>query len=296
MNIGISGVSGFIGSRIAELAAQRGHTVIGFSRSAPRPIPHCKETRLFSLDQKINLEGCDAIIHLAGENVFRLWTQKKKQRILESRQAGTRHLINTINASTTPPKVLVSGSAIGFYGDTGEQETDEDSPGGHGFLAEVTQVWEAEALRASERGVRTVLLRTAVVLGRNGGALGAMLPVFRLGAGGRLGSGRQWMSWIHLDDIAAMALFGVETAEVQGPLNASSPAPVRNTDFTHALAGALHRPAFMHVPAFALRTVLGQFSEELLGSKRVIPKKAIAAGFNFKFPNLSAALADILKV
>lgn len=293
MRIGITGATGFIGSRVVELALKQGHAPIGFTRDPRHEIAGCAGTRKFSPDEKVNVEDCDAIIHFAGENVFGLWTTEKKRRIRESRVFGTRHLVDAILASANPPRVFVSGSAIGFYGDTGENETDENSAPGNGFLADVTQAWEAEALRAREKNVRVVLLRTALVLGRNGGAMRKMTSLFRVGLGGRLGSGRQWMSWIHLDDEAALALFAAQNDRMEGPLNAVAPLPVRNADFTGALARAAHRPEFFNVPAFVLKTVLGDFSRELLDNKRIVPKRALAAGFVHRFPWLDTALAEI---
>ena len=254
------------------------------------------ETRKFSPDEKPDISGCEAIIHLAGEPVFGLWTKEKRRRIRDSRVAGTRNLVDAIIASASPPRVLVSGSATGFYGDTGENETDENAQAGRGFLTEVTQAWDTEASRAREKNVRIVLLRTSVVLGRGGGALRAMLPVFRAGLGGKLGPGRQWMSWIHLDDAAALSLHTVEHDAIEGPLNAIAPAPCRNEEFTHLLARAVHRPAFFRVPAFVLKTALGDFSHELLDSKRIVSKRIAASGFTHGFPTLEAALADIVKV
>lgn len=294
LKIGITGATGFIGRRIAELAAERGHEVIAFSRSAPSIRSSDARLRPFRLDEPIDLSGCDALIHLAGESVFGLWTEEKKRRIRGSRTRGTRHLVDAILASERPPPVLVSGSAIGFYGDTGETIVDEDSPPGTGFLAEVTQAWEAEALRAQDRGVRVVLLRTSVVLGKQGGALEKMVPIFRRGLGGRLGSGRQWMSWIHIDDIAELAFFAVENERVAGPLNGCAPEPVRNNAFTKSLARALHRPALFPAPKFVLKSLLGEFSHELLDSKRIVPARTLACGFAHRFSNLDDALASVV--
>jgi hypothetical protein len=294
MRIGVTGATGFIGSRIIDLVAQQGHSVTCFTRNPRCLIQHCADTRSFSLDTKVNIDGCDALIHLAGEPVVGLWTKEKRRRILESRVLGTRHLVDAIMACANPPGVLVSSSAIGFYGETGETAVDEDTAAGTGFLAEVSKAWESEAMRACEKNVRVVLLRTSIVVGRNGGALRPMLPVFRAGLGGRLGSGRQWMSWIHIDDEAALALFAVEHDSIAGPLNAVAPEPCRNAAFTDTLARVLHRPAFFHVPAFVLRTTLGDFSHELLASKRVLPKRALAAGFQHRFSTVDTALASLL--
>ena len=291
MNIALTGASGFIGQRIIDIALRRGHEIIAFTRNPKRAIPGC-EMRKFSLEEPPDLSGCESVIHLAGESVAGLWTAGKKRRIVESRVQGTRRMVEAINAAKEKPEVLVSGSAIGFYGSRGNDELTEAAPGGQGFLADTVRAWEAEALKAE--GVRTVLLRTAVVLGPGGGALPLMATPFKFGLGGRFGSGRQWMSWIHLEDAAQLALFAVENLEVRGPLNASAPWPERNADFTRILAHTVRRPAFCHVPAFVLRTALGGFSHELLDSKRVLPESATAHGFPFQFPELEPALKNLL--
>lgn len=290
MNIGITGASGFIGRVVVDLALRRGHEVIAFSRHPERGIPGC-EMRLFSLERPPDLTGCDAVIHLAAENVTGLWTPGKKRRILETRVHGTRRVAEAFAAAAHPPEVLVSGSAIGFYGEAGERELTESAPHGAGFLAETVRAWEDEATRVTN--ARVVLLRNSIVLGAKGGALRVMAPVFRAGLGGQISHGRQWVSWIHLEDAAALALFAVEDLDVRGPLNSSAPWPVRNAEFTRALAQAVRRPAIFRVPAFALR-VLGDFSEELLQSKRVLPQAALDRGFQFRLPELPAALAHLL--
>lgn len=296
MLIGVTGATGFIGSRVLALARERGHAVIGYSRKAGRSIDGTIETREYSDHRPINVDGCDAIIHLAGESVMGIWTGAKRRRIRDSRVLGTRNLVESILRNPQPPRprVLVSSSGIAIYGNTGDTPADEDSPPGSGFLAGVAREWEAEALRAREAGTRVVLLRTSMVLGRGGGALGAMLPFFRTGLGARISSGQQWMSWIHLDDEAALALFAAENAEVEGALNATAPEPVRNAVFTRELAAALHRPAFLAAPGFVLRAVTGEFSHELLDSKRILPKRAETHGFRFRFPKVHAALADLV--
>jgi uncharacterized protein len=291
MHIGLTGASGFIGGRIIDLALRRGHEIVAFTRDPRRAIPGC-EMRAFSLDAPPDIRGCEALIHLAGEPVVGLWTAAKKRRIVESRVLGTRRLVEAINAASEKPEVLLSGSAIGFYGDRGEEELTETAPAGTGFLAETSQAWEAEAQRAS--GVRVITLRTSIVLGKKSGALPLMALPFRLGLGGALGDGRQWMSWIHLDDLAQLALFAIENLDLHGPLNGSAPWPARNADFTTTLAQTLHRPAFLRVPAFALRAALGGFSHELLDSKRVLPATALDHGFRFQFPELAPALANLL--
>jgi len=290
MHIGVTGATGFVGMKLIDVALRRGHEIVAFTRQPGRTIPGC-EMRRFSLDAAPNIDGCEALAHLAGETVAGIWTSKKKRDIVESRVLGTRRLVEAIRAARVKPEVLVSGSAVGFYGDRGEEELTESSAPGGGFLAETVKAWEAEARRAPE--VRLVLLRTAMVLGRKGGALAAMEPVFKMGLGGLLGNGRQWMPWIHLEDLASLILFAIENMDISGALNASAPWPARNAEFTKSLAGALRRPAFFRVPAWALKAALGGFSAELLESKRVMPAVATEHGFGFRFSELAPALADL---
>jgi len=290
MNIGITGATGLIGEKIIDLALRRGHEVIAFSRNPARSISGCT-VRSFSLETPPDISGCEAFIHLAGEPIAGLWTAEKKRRIRESRVLGTRRVVEAINAAKQPPEVFLCGSAIGIYGDLGDTEISEQSPSGSGFLCEVVQDWEAEARQV--HNTRVVLLRTSIVLGKRGGALPPLTRLFRTALGGRLGNGRQWMPWIHVEDEAMLALFAIENLDLRGPLNAAAPWPVRNAEFTEALAKAVHRPAFFHVPAFALRA-LGEFSHELLDSKRVVPAAAAEHGFRFRFPELKDALKDLL--
>ena len=290
MNIGITGASGLIGRRLVDLALRRGHDITAFSRSPEKRIPGCN-MRPFSAHIPPDLSGCEAVVHLAGESVLGLWTRSKRERIAQSRIEGTRRVVEGLLAMSSPPEVFVSGSAIGIYPDSGDTEILEGASAGEGFLAETAVAWEREAQRSPTP--RTVLLRTGIVLAREGGAFPLLRRFFRLGLGGRLGSGRQWMSWIHLDDLARLILFCVENQSITGPLNGTAPWPVRNQEFTSTLAGVLHRPAIFNVPAFALR-LLGEFSDELLGSKRVLPGEATAHGFPFEFPELPAALKHLL--
>lgn len=291
MHIGLTGATGFIGGKLIDLALRRGHEIVAFTRNPEARIPGC-EMRPFDLDRPPDLRGCEAIVHLAGESVVGLWTRAKKARIRQSRIEGTRRIVEAIDALGTPPEVFLCGSAIGFYGDSGEAELTETTPSGAGFLPETTRAWEAEALRAER--TRTILLRTGLVLGKGAGALHAMTPIFRAGLGGQIGDGRQWMSWIHLEDEARLILFALENLDVQGPLNATAPWPVRNADFTRILAKTLHRPALFRVPAFALRLALRDFSHELLDSKRVPPAAALEHGFGFQFSELEPALKNLL--
>jgi uncharacterized protein (TIGR01777 family) len=240
------------------------------------------------------LEGCDAILNLAGENVAGIWTEGKRRAIRESRIEATRRIVEGMRRARKPPTVLVNGSATGIYGDTGEAAMDEAGPHGSGFLAEVCEAWEGEAVKARETGARVALLRTGIVLAREGGALAAMLPAFKLGLGGKLGDGRQWMSWIHLEDEAALALAAIEDARYEGAVNGTAPEAVRNGEFTKTLAKALRRPGVMWVPAIALKTALGGFSAEVLESRRVTPGVAGRLGFGFRFPTLEGALGDLV--
>ena len=250
MILGITGASGFIGRRVIDLALGRGHEVVAFTRSPGRAIPGC-EMRVFSLDTPPDLRGCESVIHLAGESVVGLWTKGKKRRIRESRVEGTRRVVEAIGKLDEPPEVLVSASAVGFYGDSGDTELTETADCGGGFLGETVRAWEAEAMQAQQ--TRIVLVRTGIVLGKGGGALHAMTPIFRAGLGGQLGGGQQWMPWIHLEDEARLILFAVENLDIRGAMNATAPWPARNADFTRILARTLRRPAFFHVPVFALR-------------------------------------------
>ena len=290
MLLGITGATGFIGRRVIDLALGRGHEVAAFTRSPEHAIPGC-EMRAFSLEAVPDLQGCEAVIHLAGEPVAGLWTASKKRRIIESRVQGTRRVAEAIGRMDALPEVFVCGSAVGIYPDSGDAELTETSRSGDAFLARTVKAWEAEAMKAE--GTRVVLLRTGLVLGKGGGALRVMTPVFRAGLGGQIADGRQWMPWIHLEDEARLILFAVENLDVRGAVNATAPWPARNADFTRALAKTMRRPALFRVPAFALR-LLGDFSHELLDSKRVLPAVAVEHGFGFQFPELEAALKNLL--
>ena len=286
MRLGITGATGFIGRHAARLAAARGWEVIPFSRQ-----PRDERTRRFVPGEPADVEGLDAVLHLAGEPVVGRWTSDKRRRIMDSRVLGTRSIVEGFARAAHPPRVLVSASGIGFYGDTGDREVDENSPAGSGFLAEVCRAWEAEAMRV--RAARVVLLRIGLVLGREGGTMKRLLPVFRAGLGGRLASGRQWMSCIHVDDIAGLALWAIETQALRGPLNGVMPHPVTNADFTRIVARAVHRPAFLPAPAFVLRAVLGDMSSLLLDSSRVRPAVAENLGYRYDFSDVAEAVDEV---
>jgi uncharacterized protein (TIGR01777 family) len=236
----------------------------------------------------------DAVIHLAGEPVSQRWTPEVKRRIRDSRVLGTARLIEGIRASEKKPRVLVSASAVGYYGDRGDEELTEESGAGKTFLAAISKEWEEAALKARELGLRVVLVRIGIVLGAGGGALEKMLPPFRAGVGGRLGSGEQWMPWIHLDDMVNLFQRALEDEAMSGAVNGTAPNPVRNAEFTATLGRALRRPALLPVPRLAVRLLYGEMSEILFHSQRVIPRAALKAGFEFRHPELFAALKSIV--
>lgn len=276
MNVALTGATGFIGRRLTEYLRAAGHTVGAVSiRTAPPPE---------------HLHGCDAVINLAGEPVAQRWTKAARERIRSSRIEGTRALVDALRPA--PPAVLVSASAVGYYGLRGDEILTEDAPPGSDFLANLAVEWEREAQNAELLGVRVVRLRIAMVLGRNGGALQRMLTPFRLGAGGRIGSGEQWMSWIHLDDLVSLAGFALENPAVRGAVNAAAPTPVTNAEFTRELAHVLHRPALLPVPRLALKLLYGEMAGIIYASQRVIPQAALRAGFQFQFSSVREALAE----
>lgn len=241
------------------------------------------------------LDGCDTVFHLAGEPVAEgRWTAAKRDRILDSREIGTRNLVKGLRAMESPPSVLVSASAVGVYGDRSYEILTEQSYAGQGFLSDVCLIWECEADKVKEFGMRVVTIRIGLVLGRGGGALGRMQPLFKLGLGGRLGSGKQWVPWIHIDDLVKLFVFAAENPALSGPVNGVSPNAVTNRDFTKALGSAVKRPTLFPAPAFALRLGLGGFAEVLLASQQVEPKAALDAGFEFDYPTIDSALADIV--
>jgi len=277
MIVAVTGASGFIGREAVRSLTAAGHTVRPVSlRGDPAPGV---------------ASGVNAVVHLAGEPVAQRWTAAARERIQRSRVEGTRKLVAGMRAQ--PPQVLISASAVGYYGSRGADILTESEPPAHDFLGRVAAAWEEEAVAAESLGVRVARLRIGMVLGRGGGALARMLPPFRLGLGGRLGSGQQWISWIHMADLMALIQFLLKESTVRGAFNATSPFPATNREFTKALAQAVHRPAVLPVPAFALRLMLGEMSELLLGSQRAVPDAAQRAGFVFEHPDIFAALAEI---
>jgi hypothetical protein len=297
VNLTITGASGLIGRRLIRNLGSAGHKLTVLSRHAGTNVPPNVTVVVWDPMKgpapEGGLRGADAVIHLAGEPVGQRWSLDVKRRIRDSRVTGTRKLVEALGKMGAPPRILVSASAVGYYGSRGDEVLREDSPPGASYLAEVCEAWEQESAAAAELGIRVVRIRIGIVLDAKGGALQQMLPPFRMGVGGRLGDGRQWMSWIHLEDLAAMFQYAVENP-VSGAWNGVAPFPVSNADFTRTLAGALHRPAIFPVPVFALKLLFGEMSEILLGSQRVMPAAAEAAGFRFRFPELSGALKDVL--
>jgi uncharacterized protein len=294
MEIGLTGASGFLGRQIIDQAVAGGDTVVAFSRNPHRAVPDCIRTESFS--PGLHLNGLSAVVHLAGESIFGLWTKAKKDRILRSRVEGTRWIVKAIQGSPNPPKVLVCASAIGIYGDRGEEELTERHTAGTGeFLTEVSQAWEAEAQGATAAGTRVVTIRTALVLGQKG-SLSLMRPVFRLGLGGRFGKGDQWMSWIHIRDIANIFLHAIRTDSLSGPVNGAAPNPVRNSEFIQLLGTMFNKSTVCTVPSFVLRTIFPEQSILVLSSQRVIPEKLLDSGFQFRFPSLDEALKDLIKL
>lgn len=293
----ISGASGLIGSPLVAVFRQRGDEVIALVRRSPRNF----HEREWHPEQPVSPElisGFDVVVHLSGESVAGRWTEPKKRRIRESRVITTQNLTRALIATDKKPATFVCASAIGYYGNRGDEVLTEESSAGKGFLTEVCREWEAATEPAQQAGIRVVNLRTGIVLSRSGGAFKKMLLPFRLGLGGRIGSGQQWWSWIHIEDFVRAVLYILQSASGQrlnGPINMTAPHPVTNADFTKTLAHTLHRPAIFPVPGFATRIVFGEFAiEGLLASARVMPDKLLTDGFEFRHSELQEALADLL--
>lgn len=290
----IIGVTGFIGGGLPALLAEKGMATTGVSRTGGSSQPHIDR---WQTPDNLDFQGHHAVINLAGSPISRRWTAANKRRFHESRVGVTRRVIDAIRLlpADARPKVLVNGSAVGIYGDRGDELLSESSAPGTGYLAELCREWESAATEAEELGVRVVLLRTGVVLGHGGEAFEKLMRVFKTGLGGRLGNGRQWMPWIHLDDIRAAIVHAVASENLAGPLNGCAPAAERNRDFTRKFAAAVHRPAILPVPGFALKLVLGGFGGALLASTHARPAALEADGFTFRFSTLESALADLVR-
>lgn len=294
MRIAVTGSTGLLGTALVTAFRAGGQQVVRLVRRPPASQDE------IAWDPRAPaggiapgaLDGLDAVVHLAGAGVAdRRWTPAYQEEIRASRVLGTQALVAALAAARTPPAVLLSGSAIGWYGDTGGREVDESAPAGSGFFADVVREWEAAAQPAGQAGIRVVTMRTGLPLTPRGGVLARVLPLFRLGLGGRLGPGTQVMSWIGLADYLAAVRFLLDRADMAGPVNLTAPYPVTNAEFTAALAAAVHRPALLTVPALALRLALGGVTSDLLASARVLPQRLTAAGYQFQFPHLPSALA-----
>jgi uncharacterized protein (TIGR01777 family) len=289
VKIAVTGASGLIGSSLVPSLRRQGHEVVTLVRREPRAPWEARWDPSSGEVDLAPLHGTDGVVHLAGAGVGdRRWTEGYKRLILSSRVDGTRTLAEAVARLDPRPSVLVSGSAIGWYGDRGEELLDERSNGGESFLAHTTRAWEGAADPARDAGVRVVHPRTGLVMARSGGAFGQLLPLIRLGLGGPIGSGRQWWSWITLRD-QVRALTWLLEQPVSGPVNLTAPAPARQRDVVKALARVLHRPAFVPAPAVALRLVLGEFAGEVLASQRVVPGRLQGSGFVFEHPDLDSA-------
>ena len=296
MRILICGASGLIGKALTKTLEAKGCELLLAGRKEPQDERETKWTIEDGFAEPKRLEGLDAVIHLAGESVSALrWTDEKKAAIRSSRVDGTRSVVDALAKLKSRPKVLISGSAVGFYGDRDDEILTESSTSGDNFLAKTCREWEAESRRAEDAGIRTVLLRTGVVLSKDGGALATMLLPFKMGVGGVIGDGKQWMSWISLDDEIRAIEFVLEHEEVRGAVNLVSPNPVTNQEFTSVLGEVLYRPTFIPLPEFAVSMLLGEMGDELLlSSTRAIPARLEALGFEWQFPELKPALEHAL--
>jgi len=297
MKLLIAGGTGFIGGALCRALVQHGHELIVLSRQPERRASHGGITILpwetSAWQQKA--VGCDGIINLAGESLAeKRWIPQQKRLIRDSRLEVTRRLVSAMAELPAKPAVLINASAVGYYGARGDEPLTEAEPPGHGFLAELCQAWEAEARRAEALGVRVVRLRIGLVLGPGGGALAKMVPPFRLFVGGPLGSGRQWVSWIHRDDVIGLIEWALKTPAVTGAVNATAPSPVTMRELCRSLGQALHRPSWAPVPAVVLRVLLGEMADLLLTGQRVLPAVANQLGYRFRYPELAGALAATL--
>jgi uncharacterized protein (TIGR01777 family) len=299
MKITLTGATGLIGQRLVGALKDRGDDVTVLSRNAEKAtaalgVPAVAWDAMAGPAPTEALSGRDAVVHLAGEPVAQRWNAERKQAIRDSREIGTRNLVAGIEAASPRPGALISSSAVGYYGKHGDERIEESTPPGSDFLAGVCVMWEAEADKAIGLGLRVVHIRTGVVLDQTGGALKTMLPPFKMGVGGPVAGGRQYMPWIHLDDIVGLYLKALDDTTWAGAYNGSAPEPVTNKEFSKALGKALHRPSFAPVPALAIKALYGEMSEIVTEGQRAVPKRALEGGYVFAHPGLDEALADAL--
>jgi uncharacterized protein (TIGR01777 family) len=299
MNIAITGGSGFVGGHLSRYLIEQGHRVVALGTRPRYSGPASPLFRYVSANTaeagewQDHIAAADVVFNLAGRTIFQRWSPKYKQQIFDSRIRTTRHVVKALDPSRKT--ALISTSAVGYYGSCGDRELPESAPAGEDFLAEVGKAWESEALAAQDRGARVVLARFGIVLGVDGGALSKMIPAFRSFVGGPLGNGRQWFPWIHMADVIGALDFLAGRSDLRGPFNLCAPNPVRNGDMAAALGRALGRPAKMAVPAFVLKTVMGELAGVLLASQRALPSNLLAAGYHFNFPEIGSALEDLTR-
>ncbi|MGV9313460.1 TIGR01777 family oxidoreductase [Streptomyces sp. NPDC003691] len=295
MRIAVSGSTGLIGTALVHSLRSDGHEVVGLVRRPARAGDEVEWDPRRKYVDTAGLAGCDAVVNLAGAGVGdHRWTAAYRKEIRDSRVLGTAALAEAVASLDAPPRVLLCGSAVGYYGDTGGRAVDESAPAGAGFLPEVCVEWEAAAAPAAEAGIRTVFARTGLVVARGGGAWGRMFPLFKAGLGGRLGDGRQYWSFISRHDEVAALRHLLDTPSLSGPVNLTAPEPLTNREITEAMSRALHRPAVFAVPRFALRAALGEMASDVLASTRAVPRRLLDSGFEFAFPGIDAAVAAAL--
>jgi len=294
MKVLVTGARGLIGSALLPTLAAEGHEVVRVTRSEPRGPAEVRWDPMAGAMDRAALDGVDAVVHLAGESVAGRWTDGKKRRIRDSRVLGTRLLAQAAAGRERGPRAMVCASAIGYYGDRGEERLTEASPPGEGFIVDVVRDWEQAADPARAAGIRVAHLRFGIVQSPRGGALRAQLPLFRLGLGGPVGSGRQYLSWVAIDDVVRAIEHALRDDRLSGPANVTAPEPVTNAAYASALGRVLRRPAVLPAPTPAVRLVLGEFAGELLSSRRVLPERLVETGFEFRHPDLDAALRHVL--
>lgn len=300
MKIAVTGATGFVGSRLVERLQEEGHQILILTRNPTKvkPNPNVEivgYTPIKSGDWQQKLSGCDAVVNLAGAPIAEeRWTPERKQEILDSRQLGTRYIVEAIAQSNPKPSVLINSSAIGYYGTSETASFDESSPAGDDFLAEVCQGWENEANQVKNSGTRLVILRTGIVLGK-GGAIAKMIAPFKLFAGGPIGTGRQWFSWIHREDLVNLIIEAIKRPDIEGVLNATAPNPVRMNELSQTLGEVMNRPSWLPVPSFALELLLGDGAKVVLEGQQVLPKKAQSYNFQYQYPTVKAALQQVVQ-